>query len=42
MEKKFPLDRHLLALETLFKDLKENYKRIYLNKSEIEPSDTKH
>lgn len=42
MEKKFPLDRHLLALETLFKDLKENYKRIYLKESEIEPDTSKH
>lgn len=41
-EKKFPQDQHLLALETMFKDLKENYKIVYLNKSEIEPSDTKH
>jgi hypothetical protein len=41
IENKSPLDQHLLALEILFKDLKENYKRTYLNKSEIEPDTSK-
>lgn len=33
-EKNFPLNQRLLALETLFSDLKNNYKKVYLNEPE--------